>query len=74
MAGTAHVLVHPLLLKQISAFPYSDQVNVKNVTDCGDGLLLCLVESDKLKDGYQGQMDIYFSMEGELRFKRDCDT
>jgi hypothetical protein len=70
--GTAHVLMHPNLIKRIEE-QYPKQIKIVEMLEFGDGLVSCRVQSKLLPMGYQGMMELAI-IDGQLRFKREHDT
>lgn len=70
--GTAHINLHPIALGILKE-RHADEVIIRRVIDFGDGTLYVEVESNLLKEGYRGFLELYFKDE-QVFFKRDQDT
>jgi hypothetical protein len=71
--GTAHIIVHPIVLDLLTKPPFNDLVSIITSVDFGDGMFFCLVSTSLLTDGYHGQMNVVISGD-QVKLKRDMDT
>jgi hypothetical protein len=73
--GTAHVLLKPETIARLRSSPRYE-VNILSESVFGDDLIQVHFSSPRLRDGYNGQVELSFVPwpDGELRIKRDHDT
>lgn len=72
--GSAHILMHRELIARLRSEPYASQIKLVQMTEYDDeGMFTVTVESDRLPEGYNGEMAVYIRGD-ELFFMKDLDT
>jgi len=78
--GTGHVLLHYKLLKKLvdTNSEYGKFFEITKSSDFGEDLANCLIESEHMPDGYNGQQEMAIEWDKEkvvgVKFRRETDT
>jgi hypothetical protein len=69
--GTAHILIEEYLLNELKT---RDDIRILRQSPYDDTIVLCMIESSLIPDGYQGQMSIIINADKTIRFVKDVDV
>jgi hypothetical protein len=69
--GTAHILIEEYLLNGLKT---RDDIRILRQSPYDDTIVLCMIESSLIPDGYQGQMSIIINADKTIRFVKDVDV